>query len=136
MSPSNQNANYSATISNPCGRKGISFNQSASNIWLAPCSCEPSPRPSRTQFTFVGSSNDSECTDNVLKLFDFNSTCPGAEPFFNATQPQPQVTGSFLVSIFIPSPRIKGILKAVDLGIFVCGYFSYLFLFNAGIFRL
>mgnify|MGYP002803960462 CR=1 FL=1 len=89
-----KNANYSATISNPCGRNGTSFNQSASNIWLAPCSCQPSPKPSRTQFTFVGSSNDSECTNNVMKLFYFNSTCRDADPFFNGTRPQ--VTGSFL----------------------------------------
>ena len=30
-----------------------------------------------------------------MKLFDFRSTCPDAEPFFNESQPQ--VTGGFLV---------------------------------------
>lgn len=90
-----KNANYSATISNPCARKGSSFNQSASIIWLAPCSCQPSPKPTRAQFTFVGSSNDSECTENIMKLFDFRSTCPDADDLFS-NDTQPPVTGSFV----------------------------------------
>ena len=93
---SNQNANYSASISNPCAQKGTEFNQSASFIWRAPCSCQPSVKPNGTQFTFVGSNNNSECNANIIKLFDFRSICPDAEPFSNKTQPQ--VTESFLVS--------------------------------------
>ncbi|XP_028391191.1 ectonucleoside triphosphate diphosphohydrolase 1-like isoform X2 [Dendronephthya gigantea] len=91
-----KNANYSATISNPCARKGSITNQSASNIFREPCSCEPSPKPRTAQFTFNGSNNESECNENIRSLFDYSSTCPNAVPFFNASHKQPPVTGNFL----------------------------------------
>ncbi|XP_046851121.1 ectonucleoside triphosphate diphosphohydrolase 8-like [Xenia sp. Carnegie-2017] len=89
-----KSANYSSKISNPCARRGSNFNQSGKYIWKKPCSCEPSRKPGRDNFTFFGSNNRTECNKNLIKLFRFSSTCDGAKDFTNHSQPK--LKGSFI----------------------------------------
>ncbi|XP_052771373.1 ectonucleoside triphosphate diphosphohydrolase 8-like [Mya arenaria] len=94
---------YNTTnITNPCGPDGYTIVLSHADIFEAPCANKFSqldllPQPGEAvadNYTLVGKWNETECSNTVRKLFNFDANCTYPPCTFNGTY-QPKVHGEF-----------------------------------------
>eukprot|EP00112_Aurelia_sp_Birch-Aquarium-sp1_P010641 Seg2266.4 transcript_id=Seg2266.4/GoldUCD/mRNA.D3Y31 product="Ectonucleoside triphosphate diphosphohydrolase 1" protein_id=Seg2266.4/GoldUCD/D3Y31 len=93
-----QRSGYSTNVSNPCYPIGFQSNQTAENLWLAPCSLKPDntifPLTEKKSYTFTGTSDFKECEKSVMRLFNETKCNFGSCSFDNVYQPE--IYGRFM----------------------------------------
>ncbi|KAL5016783.1 hypothetical protein ScPMuIL_006372 [Solemya velum] len=94
-----KNQGYKETVKNPCGPKGNVTHNSYTYIFHAPCTqgqqaVEAFGSEINTTFTFEGTSDLTQCHEEVQKLFNFKAGCNYSSCSFNGTY-QPTVHGKF-----------------------------------------
>ncbi|XP_022286416.2 ectonucleoside triphosphate diphosphohydrolase 8-like [Crassostrea virginica] len=90
-----QSQNFSSEVDDPCSPSGNAQVDHQADIFEAPCTKGTFEPPDKNKtFTLRGSGNDSQCTETIRQLFDFNQPCPYSGCSFNGTY-QPLVHGQF-----------------------------------------